>query len=217
MLYNHQGGISGGFNIGALILPKRYSGRNKLFVEFFFQYLPRTEDMAWEALPYGLLSLLIESSVDILRLIIAVGLTLISWNLTQKLLGPLTQTDAKHTTLALFQLIFVCMFLFFAIADPALESVSSPVGQSICLAISGFIGLGGFAYARKKGFVDPELPDEKIAEAVRGASIEPTTALLNTGLAFVGPGAWTLGWFLIPVAVVQIRKRLPSKRKASLP
>ncbi len=188
-----------------------------LFVEFFFQYLPRTEDMAWEALPYGLLSLLIESSVDILRLIIAVGLTLISWNLTQKLLGPLTQTDAKHTMLALFQLIFVCMFLFFAIADPALESVSSPVGQSICLAISGFIGLGGFAYARKKGFVDPELPDEKIAEAVRGASIEPTTALLNTGLAFVGPGAWTLGWFLIPVAVVQIRKRLPSKRRASLP
>ena len=85
--------------------------------------------MAWEVLPYGLLSLLIENSVDVLRLFIAGGLTLISWNLTHKLLGPLTRTDAKHTVLALFQLIFVCMFLFFAIADPSLESLSSPVGR----------------------------------------------------------------------------------------
>ena len=188
-----------------------------LFVEFFFQYLPRTEDMAWEALPYGLLSLLIAHWVDILRLIIAVGLTLISWNLTHKLLGPLTRTDAKHTIMALFQLIFVCMFLFFAVADPSLESLSSPVGQSLSLAISGFIGLGGFAYAQKKGFVDPDLSDARSAEVAQGASIEPTTALLNTGLAFVGPGAWTLGWFLIPIAVIQFRKRLPSKRSASLP
>ncbi len=43
-----------------------------LFVEFI-QYLPHTEDMAWEALPYGLLSLLIENSVQVLRLIIAVA------------------------------------------------------------------------------------------------------------------------------------------------
>jgi len=184
-----------------------------LFVDFI-QYLPSTEDMAWEALPYGLLSLLLDNSLDLLRLIIAVGLTLISWNLTHKLLGPLTRTDARHTVLALLQLIFVCMFLFFAVADPALESLSSPAGQSICLAISGFIGLAGFAYARKKGFVDPDLSDAKAAEVVHGASIEPTTALLNTGLAFVGPGAWTLGWFLIPIAVIQIRKRLPSKVQA---
>ena len=184
-----------------------------LFVDFI-QYLPHTEDMKWEELPYGLLSLLLDNSLDLLRLIIAVGLTLISWNLTHKLLGPLTRTDAKHTVLALFQLIFVCMFLFFAVADPALESLSSPAGQSICLAISGFIGLGGFAYAQKKGFVDPDLSDEKIAQVAQGASIEPTTALLNTGLAFVGPGAWTLGWFLIPIAVIQIIKRLPSKIRA---
>ncbi len=59
-----------------------------LFVDFIM-YLPHTEDMAWEALPYGLLSLLLDNSTDLLRLIIAVGLTLISWNLTHKLLGPL--------------------------------------------------------------------------------------------------------------------------------
>ncbi len=181
-----------------------------LFVQFI-QYLPHTEDMAWEALPYGLLSLLVENRVELLRLIISVGLTLISWNQTHKLLGPLTRTNTRHTVLALLQLIFVCIFLFFAIADPMLESLSSPVGQCISLAIAWYIGLGSFAYARKKGFIDPDLSDEKIVEVMRGASIEPTTALLNTGLAFVGPGAWTIGWFLIPIPVIQVIKRLPSK------
>ncbi|MGB5312149.1 MAG: hypothetical protein WBN38_08775, partial [Polyangiales bacterium] len=92
-----------------------------LFVDFIM-YLPHTEDMAWTELPYGLLSLLIENHVDLLRLVIAVGLTLISWNLTHKLLGPLERTDPRHTLLALLQLIFVCLFLFFAIADPGLSS-----------------------------------------------------------------------------------------------
>jgi hypothetical protein len=105
------------------------------------------------------------------------------------------------------------MFLFFAIADPMLESLSSPVGQSISLAIAWYIGLGSFAYARKKGFIDPELSDEKIADIAQRASIEPTTALLNTGLAFVGPVAWTIGWFLIPIPVIQVIKRLPSKAR----
>ena len=181
-----------------------------LFVDFI-QYLPHTEDMAWEELPYGLLSLLIDNSIDLLRLIIAVGLTLISWNLTHKLLGPLTRTNPGHTLLVLLQLLFVCMFLFFAVADPTLQSLSSPVGQSLCLASSGFIGLTGFAYAQKKGFVDPELSNAQKAEVARNASIEPTTALLNTTLAFVGPGAWTLGWFLIPIVVIQLIKRVPSK------
>ena len=72
-----------------------------LFVDFIM-FLPHTEDMAWQALPYGLLSLLIDNSTDLLRLIIAVGLTLISWNLTHKLLGPLERTNPRHTLLCLF-------------------------------------------------------------------------------------------------------------------
>lgn len=180
-----------------------------LFVQFI-QYLPRTEDMAWETLPYGLLSLLLENSVEVLRLIIAICLTLISWNLTHKLLGSLTRTDTWHTLLALLQLFFVCIFLFFAVADPTLKSLSSPVGQSITLAISWYIGLGSFAYARKKGFIDEDLTDEQITEVARSAAIEPTTALLNTGLAFAGPVAWTIGWILLPIPVTHAIKRLPS-------
>lgn len=182
-----------------------------LFVDFIM-YLPHTEDMAWNQLPYGLLSLLIDDSANLLRLIIAVGLTLISWNLTHKLLGPLDRTNPRHTLLALLQLIFVCLFLFFAVADPALESLSSPVGQCLSLALSGFIGIAGWSYARKNGLTRADLSETDKDEVLRSAIIEPMTALLNTGFAFVGPGAWTAGWFVIPIVLVSGRGRVERRR-----
>jgi len=178
-----------------------------LFVEFIM-FLPVTEDMAWTDLHLGLLSLLWDNSLDLLRLIIAVGLVLISWNLTHKLLGPLDRTNGLHTLLSLLQLVFVCLFLFFAIADPTLVSASSPVGQCISLAISGFIGIAGWRYARKRGFVKAELTEAKQDEVGRSVIIEPVTASLNTGLGFVGPGIWTLGWFVIPLVLVGVRRLL---------
>jgi len=183
-----------------------------LFVDFIM-YLPHTEDMAWTELPYGLLSLLIDDSANLLRLIIAVGLTLISWNLTHKLLGPLDRTNARHTLLALLQLIFVCLFLFFAVADPELVSVSSPVGQCLSLALSGFIGIAGWSYARKHGLVRADFSETERDEVPRNAIVEPVTALLNTGFAFVGPGAWTAGWFVIPMVLLSGRGRLERRRE----
>jgi len=178
-----------------------------LFVQFIM-YLPQTEDLAWTDLDFGLLSLLWDNAVEMLRLLIAVGLTLISWNLTHKLLGPLERTNGVHTLLVLLQLIFVCLFLFFAIADPTLGSVSSPVGQSICLAISGFIGVAGWRYARRYGFVRPELSETQKNDVGRSVIIEPATALLNTGLGFVGSDVWTLGWFVIPLLLIGARRWL---------
>jgi uncharacterized membrane protein len=178
-----------------------------LFVNFIM-YLPKTEDLTWLELPFGLLSLLLDNSLELMRLFIAVGLTLISWNLTLKLLGPLERTNGMHTLLTLLQLIFVCLFLFFAIADPMLQSVSSPVGQSICLAISGFIGVAGWSYARKNGLVKAELTKAQKDDVMRSIIIEPVTALLNAGLGFVGPDIWTLGWFVIPLVLVVARRRL---------
>jgi uncharacterized membrane protein len=183
-----------------------------LFVQFIM-YLPETEDMAWADLPYGMLSLLTENPVELMRLVIAVGLTLISWNLTHKLLGPLERTNARHTSLALLQLVFVCLFLFFAIGDPALVSVSSPVGQCLCLAVSGFIGIAGWSYARKTGLTRPGLSETDKSEVLRNAFIEPTTALINTGFAFVGPVTWTAGWFVIPLVLIGARRWLDRLRQ----
>ncbi len=181
-----------------------------LIVHFFLLYLPESEDMAWTELPYGLLSLLIQDPQNLLRLFIGTGLTLISWNLTHKLLGALERTNSLHTLICLLQFIFVCLFLWFAISDPEIITISSRVGQSICLAISGFIGIAGWFYARNKGYVISEITEDQRETLEKSFFTEPLTAFLNTGFGFVGPGTWTLGWVLIPL-VLTGGKRLLEK------
>ena len=185
-----------------------------LFVQFIM-YLPKTEDMAWANLPYGLLSLLIDHWTELLRLIIAVGLTLFSWNLSNTLLSPLERTDTKHTFLMLLHLILVCFFIFFAVSDPMLVTLSSPAGQSLCLAASGFVGIGAWYYARRKGLTRVSLSDADKDNVARQAVIEPLTALTNTGFAFVGPIAWTAGWLVIPVALITGRRQWERRRQRS--
>lgn len=186
-----------------------------LFIQFIILYLPEPEDMAWVDLPYGVLSLLIDNWTELLRLIIAVGLTLLSWNMSNKLLAPLDRTDAKHTFLMLLHLILVCFFLFFAIADPMLVTLSSPVGQSLCLAASGFVVVGAWHYARRQGFTRTSLSDAEKDHVVRQAVIEPLTALTNTGFAFVGPLAWTAGWLVIPVVLITGRRQWEQRIRRS--
>jgi hypothetical protein len=44
----------------------------------------------------------------------------------------------------------------------------------------------------------------------RKCLLEPITALLNTPVAWVGPLAWTAGWFVIPLFVnwlIRMHKR----------
>ncbi|MBW1832636.1 MAG: hypothetical protein JRG93_16025 [Deltaproteobacteria bacterium] len=128
----------------------------------------------------------------------------------------LERTDPRHTLLALLQPIFICLFLFFAIADPELASLSSPVGQSLSLASSGFIGIAGWSYARKNGLTRADLSETEKDEVLRSAVVEPVTALLNTGFAFVGPGAWTAGWFVIPAFLVTARGRLERRKQRAM-
>lgn len=176
-----------------------------LFVQFIM-YLPATEDMAWTELPLGLFSLLADHPQQLLRLVVAVGLTLMSWNLTHKLLGPVVQSDTTHTFLALLQLVVVCFYLYFAIADPELVSTSSMLGQSLCLALSGFIGIAGWQYARRNGFADSNMSEAEKDNVLKSVTIEPVTAVLTIGLAFTGATMWTLGWLLIPMVLTVLRR-----------
>jgi uncharacterized membrane protein len=193
-----------------------YLARLKVFLDVVYavlfvkvlDYLPQFEDMAWKDKPLGLLQLLMENATELLRIFIGLGLTLIYWNLNNRLLGPLVRTNGRHALLALLQMVFVCLFLYFALADPDLSGgPSSPALQAASLAIAGFIGLGGWAYARKHQLVDERMTEEERDKLARSRLIEPITALLNTPVAWVGPMAWTAGWFTIPLLVAGVLKR----------
>jgi hypothetical protein len=66
---------------------------------------------------------------------------------------------------------------------------------------------------RKNGLTRPDPSEAEQDDVLRNAIIEPVTALLNTGLAFIGPGAWTAGWFVIPMKLVSARGRLERRRQ----
>jgi len=188
-----------------------------LYALLFFQmlhYLPQGEDMAWADKPLGLLSLLWANADDLLRIFVGLALTIIYWNLNNKLFGPLVRTNGRHAILALLQMFFVCLFIYFAISDPGLAGgPSSPALQCVSLFIAGFVGLWGWSYAGKNQLVNEDLTEAEKDRVARSGLIEPITALLNTPLAFVGPMAWTLGWLIIPFPVIWVIRKSKSPEK----
>ncbi len=149
---------------------KKYLRRLEVFLDVVFallffemlQYLPQSEGMEWVGKPLGILQPFVDKPTEFLRIIIGIGLTLLYWNFTNKLLGPLIRTDYKHAILTLLQMVFVCFFVYFAIIDPALAGgPSSPALQSVMLSIAGFIGVLGWFYARKHKLVDDTITEKE--------------------------------------------------------
>jgi len=114
-----------------------------LIVFRMLAYLPSAEDMAWVGKPLGLLGRLIHERRELRRPVMGIGLTVICWTLNNKRLNQLKLTDGLHTLINLVQMAFVCLFLYFAIADPMLAGgTSSRALQCASLALAGSPGSG---------------------------------------------------------------------------
>ncbi len=208
-----------------IVPDQEYLRRLKVFIDVFYaiiffemlKYLPPPENMEWTKLPYGLLSLLIDHRIELLRIFIGAGLALIMWNQNNNLFKSLVKTNGFHAMLSLLQIVFVSLFIYFAIADPALVGgPSSPALQSASLAIAGFIGIWAWLYAKKHRFVDENLTEDDLHKVTKQNLKEPLTATLNISLSFIGPMVWTIGWFIFPILVIWALK-LFWKKKLSLP
>ena len=178
-----------------------------IFFHIMSQYLPHFEEGTWMGKPYGLLSHFYDSRMELLRVIIGSGLALLYWNQSVGIFKHLVRTNYTHAALSLLQLFFVVLFVYFAIADPNLESKSSPALQAASLAIAGFMSVGLWRYAAKHGLIREGMSEEDIKQVTKNNLMEPLTAVFNIGLAFVGPMVWTLAWFLLPPVFLWILKK----------
>ncbi len=178
-----------------------------LFFHMLTNYLPIIEDMEWSHKPLGLLSHLIDNGNELLRIFIGGGLALMYWNQNNSLFKHLTKTNGIHAALSLVQLFLVCLFVYFAIADPALESQSSPALQAGSLALAGFMSVAAWVYASKNNMMHESLGEDEVNTITRSNLMEPSVAVVNIGLAFVGPLVWTLAWFVLPVIFNWILKK----------
>lgn len=169
-----------------------------IFFHLIVTYLPKIESMEWASKPYGLWSLLVENKSEILRIIIGAGLALMYWNQNNALFKNLVRTNGTHVAFSLIQLFLVCLYVYFAIADPGLVTKSSPALQAGCLAIAGFLGVANWRYAVKAGLTREDLENDEAKAITKSNLMEPLTAVVNVGLAFVGPMVWTIAWFVLP-------------------
>jgi hypothetical protein len=169
-----------------------------IFFHLITKYLPVIEEMEWTHKPYGLLSHMIDNKEELLRLFIGAGLALMYWNQNNGLFKNLIKTNGTHLALSVIQLFLVCLYVYFAIADPGLVTQSSPALQAGSLALAGFISVWGWIYASKNNMINESLNEDDINQITRSNFMEPATAVVNIGLAFVGPMVWTLAWFVLP-------------------
>jgi uncharacterized membrane protein len=178
-----------------------------IFFHILSTYLPNFEDMSWLQKPYGLLSHLADNAMELLRIFIGGGLALLYWNQNIGIFKHLARTNYTHASLSLVQLFFVVLFVYFAIADPNLESQSSPALQAASLAIAGFMSIALWRYAANHGLIRKGMSEEEIRQVTKTNLMEPLTAVFNVGLAFVGPLVWTVAWFALPPLFLWILKK----------
>ena len=186
-----------------------------LFFHLIINYLPTFEDMEWTHKPLGLLSHMVDSRSELLRIFIGGGLALLYWNQNNNLFKNLIKTNGVHALLSLVQLFLVVLFVYFAIADPNLEFKSSPALQAASLAIAGFMSIGLWRYAAKNSLIREGMSEEDIKEVTKSNLMEPLTAVFNIGLAFVGPLVWTLAWFVLPPVFIWLLKPKNKKLKSN--
>lgn len=178
-----------------------------IFFHIITNYLPLIEDMEWTHKKYGLLTHMIDYKDWLLKVFIGAGLTLMYWNQNNGLFKNLVKTNSTHVALSLMQLFVICLYVFFAIADPNLETQSSPALQAASLALAGFVSVWSWVYASKNNMINESLSEDDINQITRNNLMEPATAVVNIGLAFVGPMVWTLAWFVLPPVFIWILKK----------
>jgi len=179
-----------------------------LFIQIL-DLLPRTEELDPTSDSFGILRVFMDRPTDMLRVVIGLGLVIIYWGLSHHFTGALVRSDSKHATLVLMQLLSVCFFIYFAIADPNLEGgPSSPALQAVALLVAGVFGILGYRGARKRGFVDSRHPEKERDEILVRGCVEPVTAVIQIGTAFINPLVWTLGWFVLPLPVKWVLGKL---------
>jgi hypothetical protein len=185
-----------------------------LFALAFFrivEYLPSFLSGHWVNLPHGLLSLLISSPANLVRVVF--GLITISyfWFRKNQLLSLLERSNALFASLAVASMAFILLFMYALAADPMyIGGPPTLLLQSASFLIASLLGYLSLRYAIHAGLTTSALR----ATAERMARIDlsnPLTATVATALSWSGLTIWTLSWFAFwPLFSVILARRRPA-------
>lgn len=140
-------------------------------------------------------------------------IVIVYWLQNNALFGNLQRTDNRHTTISIFQIFFLLIFLYsIRIGLVFGGSIETRVLESAAAALLGFTSVLGWLYAIKNHrLLSQDVSREMADEFLDRTLVEPVTALITIPCAFIGPYAWEAAWFLYPLVIWLMRRLKISK------
>lgn len=151
-----------------------------------------------------------------IMIFIGVFLIITYWGINNRVFGNLERTDGKHAVLSLSQLFFLMIYIYAVGFE--MEFPGHPIalaGQSISLALSGFMGVIAWNYAKKDRRLLSDVIGNEEAEKLKiSIFAEPLAATFTIPFAFISPSAWNLAWLSLILFSIWLKRR--HKKKTSL-
>jgi len=170
-----------------------------------FMFLPRPELDHFDA--SNMLQVFRESYVNYLVMLVGIVLILIYWNQSNLQFGNLENTDGKHSTLSLLQVISLMIYLYFVRLDTQLGATIFILQmESIFLAFAGFLSIWAWHYSIRKGLITETVTKLEQDKVYLKLMPEPVVSAISFPFAWLGPGWWTASWLLLIPAGWALKK-----------
>ena len=184
-----------------------------LIIWRIFMILPRPNgDMAqWTSV----LEMLQNNGDKFLLVLLSTIIVIVFWVQNNNLLGKMKRTDTIHTSIAIFQLIFLLLLLYSIGLGIRYEGeLVTKVMESTAAILVSLMAYLGWRYAMFRAkLVADDVTEEEARQTLEQNKAEPITAAITIPFAFVGPLAWELSWFLYPF-IKYLFKRYSKNRKS---
>lgn len=187
---------------------------NVLFALLIFQaflILPRPGDPLLE---YNTLEeIFSEHIMSLLVIVVGLILIIIYWIQFNLLFGNIKRSTPLHAILALTQVIFLMIYLYFLRFDMEYDGLTLALQmESIFLALAGFIGAFNWRYAKSIGLTSEQITAKEELDLFYKVLPEPIASVITFPFAVMGPGIWTFA-FLSIIPVTYILKFIRKKKE----
>lgn len=184
-----------------------------LIIWRIFMILPRPEGESaqWESV----VKMLQNNWETFLLVLLSTIIVIVFWIQNNNLLGKLKRTDTVHTSMAIFQVIFMLLLLYSIGLGIRYEGeLVTKVMESTAAILVSLMAYLGWRYAMFRAkLVADDVTEEEARQTLEQNKAEPITAAITIPFAFVGPLAWELSWFLYPF-IKYLFKRYSKNRKS---
>lgn len=185
---------------------------NVLYAFLIFQVfliLPRPGDPELEYLSLG--QIFAEHVDQLLVMVVGLILIVMYWIQFNRQLGNLVRSNPLHASLAVVQMVFLMIYLYFVRFDMEYDGMTLALQmESIFLALAGFIGVFNWYYAKLNGLTSDQIDENEETAMIFSLLPEPMASLFTLPFAVLGPGIWTIAFLsIVPITWIlnRIKKR----------